>query len=35
MYAVKLIKNRQYPLDIPDGIKVEHGDMVIVVTEKG
>ncbi len=35
MYAVKLIKNRQYPLDIPNGIKVEHGDMVIVVTEKG
>ncbi len=35
MFAVKLIKNKQYPLDIPDGIEVHHMDMVIVLTEKG
>ena len=35
MFAVKLIKNKQYPLDIPEGIEVKHGDMVLVLTEKG
>ena len=35
MLAVKLVKNKQYPLDIPDGMTVKHGDMVIVITEKG
>ncbi len=35
MYAVKLIKNKQYPIDIPEGMTVNHGDMVIVLTEKG
>ena len=35
MFAVKLIKNKQYPLDIPEGVEVKHGDMVLVLTEKG
>ena len=35
MLAVKLIKNKQYPLDIPENVSVKHGDMVIVLTEKG
>lgn len=35
MFAVKLIKNKQFPLEIPDGIVVDHGDMVVVLTEKG
>lgn len=35
MFAVKLIRNKQYPLDIPEGIEVNHMDMVIVLTEKG
>ena len=35
MIAVKLVKNRQYPLDVPEGVEVKHGDMVIVLTEKG
>ncbi len=35
MLAVKLIKNKQYPLDIPVNIEVKHGDMVIVLTDKG
>ena len=35
MFAVKLLKNKQYPLDIPENITVKHGDMVIVITEKG
>ena len=35
MLAVKLIKNKQYPLDIPEGVNVNHNDMVIVLTEKG
>ncbi len=35
MIAVKLIKNKQVPLEIPEGIEVNHGDMVIVLTEKG
>ena len=35
MLAVKLIKNKQYPLDIPEGVEVKHGDMVLVLTEKG
>ena len=35
MFAVKLLKNKQYPLDIPENITVKHGDMVIILTEKG
>jgi cell fate regulator YaaT (PSP1 superfamily) len=35
MLAVNLIKNKQQPLEIPEGIEVKHGDMVIVLTEKG
>ena len=35
MFAVKLLKNKQSPLDIPENITVKHGDMVIVITEKG
>lgn len=35
MIAVKLIKNKQYPLEVPEGTIVKHGDMVIVLTEKG
>ncbi len=35
MFAVKLLKNKQYPLDIPENVTVKHGDMVIVITEKG
>lgn len=35
MFAVKLIKNKQYPLEIPENVTVNHGDMVIVLTEKG
>ena len=35
MIAVKLIKNKQYPLEVPEGTTVKHGDMVIVLTEKG
>ena len=35
MFAVKLIKNKQYPLEIPEGVEVKHNDMVLVLTEKG
>ncbi len=35
MFAVNLIKNKQCPLDIPENINVKHGDMVIILTEKG
>ena len=35
MLAVKLVKNKQYPLDVPENITVKDGDMVIVLTDKG
>ena len=35
MFVVKLLKNKQYPVDIPAGVQVKHGDMVLVLTEKG
>ncbi len=35
MFAVKLIKNKQYPLNVPEGTEIKHGDMVIVLTDKG
>ena len=35
MFAVKLIRNKQYPIEIPDGVEVRHGDMVLVLTDKG
>ena len=35
MIVVKLIKNKQCPLDVPEGITVKHGDLVIIQTDKG
>ncbi len=35
MFIVKLIRNKQYPLEIPENVTVKSGDMVIVLTEKG
>ncbi len=34
-FAVKYLKNTFYPLDVPDTIKLEDGQMVLVRTEKG
>ncbi len=34
-FAVKLLKNKFYPLQIPDTAEVQHGQMVLVRTEKG
>jgi cell fate regulator YaaT (PSP1 superfamily) len=34
-FGVRLLKNRLYPIIIPDTAKVEHGQMIIVRTEKG
>lgn len=34
-YAVRLIKNSFYPLEVPDSVEVEHGQMVLVETDKG
>lgn len=35
MLVVKLVKNKQYPLNIPENTIVKHGDLVIILTEKG
>ncbi len=35
MLAVRLLKNRINPLNIPEGMIVNHGDMVLVRTDKG
>lgn len=34
-YAVRLIKNTFHPLNVPENLTVEHGQMVLVSTEKG
>ncbi len=34
-FAVKYLKNTFYPLEVPDTIKLEDGQMVLVRTEKG
>lgn len=34
-YAVKYLKNTFHPISVPDNIKVEEGQMVLVRTEKG
>ncbi len=34
-YAVKYLKNTFYPLDVPETIHIENGQMVLVRTEKG
>lgn len=34
-YAVRLIKNTFHPLQVPDFLTIEHGQMVLVRTEKG
>lgn len=35
MFAVKLIRNKQCPIDVPEGTQIKHGDMVLVLTDKG
>ncbi|MGM9993589.1 MAG: stage 0 sporulation family protein [Candidatus Avigastranaerophilus sp.] len=35
MFIVSLVKNKQTPLEIPDGIEVKNNDMVLVLTDKG
>lgn len=34
-YAVRLVKNTYHPLYIPEGLNIEHGQMILVRTEKG
>jgi len=34
-YAVKYIKNTYHPLDVPETLTIENGQMVLVKTEKG
>lgn len=34
-YAVRLIKNTYHPLQVPDSLTIEHGQMILVRTEKG
>ena len=34
-YAVRLIKNTFHPLQVPESLSIEHGQMVLVRTEKG
>lgn len=35
MFIVSLLKNKQTPIDIPDGVEVKNNDMVLVLTDKG
>ena len=34
-YAVRYLKNTFYPLNVPEGIHIDEGQLVIVRTEKG
>ncbi len=34
-YGVRLLKNRLYPVSIPEDTEVEHGQLILVTTEKG
>jgi len=34
-YAVRLIKNTFHPVQVPDTLEIEHGQMILVRTEKG
>jgi len=34
-YAVRLVKNTFHPLNVPESLTIEHGQMVLVRTEKG
>ena len=35
MFIVSLLKNKQIPLNVPEGMEVKHNDMVLVLTDKG
>lgn len=35
MFVVSLLKNKQTPVDIPEGVDVKNNDMVIVLTDRG
>lgn len=34
-YAIRLIKNTYHPLRVPDSLEIQHGQMILVGTEKG
>ena len=34
-FAVRYLKNTYYPLNVPETIKLQDGQMVVVRTEKG
>lgn len=34
-YGVRLLKNRLYPVNIPDDIEIKHNQLILVNTEKG
>ncbi len=34
-YAVRLVKNTFHPLQVPETLEIEHGQMILVRTEKG
>lgn len=34
-YGVRLLKKRLYPVNVPENVELEHGNIVLVTTEKG
>ena len=34
-YAIRLVKNKFYALNLKEGLSVKHGDYVVVMTDKG
>lgn len=34
-YGVRLLKNKLYPLNVPKDFDIQHGDMILILTEKG
>jgi cell fate regulator YaaT (PSP1 superfamily) len=34
-YGVRLLKNRLYPVNVPEEVELDHGQLILVTTEKG
>ena len=34
-YGVRLLKNRLYPVTVPENVEIKHGQLILVTTEKG
>ena len=34
-YGVRMLKNRFFPVNVPEDVEIKHGEWILIATEKG